>query len=99
MLHAVNRLPDYQEKSQLVKEICENDVALKEARDEIFKPLVESVRKLIKHTNSPEDSVSLKAIIEHLKIAGLYVEKSEVSHSGSLSITPDHAAKVIDASK
>lgn len=78
----MNRLPDYQERSELVKEICENDVALKQAREEIFKDLVNSVKKLIGHTESADASISLKAVIEHLKIAGLYVEKHE--HSGKI---------------
>lgn len=93
----MKRAPDYHQKSKKIEEICANDVALKKAREEIFKELSQSVKIIKNLRNSQDESISLKACREHALLAGLYVERSEVNHSGNLVISPDHAKKVLNA--
>lgn len=82
-----DRLPDWDERSNIIQEECDNEAALKAARDEIFGDLVASVSYLKQVRNDPlqETKERLKAAIEHCKLAGLYVE--QVKHSGQVKIT------------
>ncbi len=93
--------PSYDKSSQELSEECQNDVALVEARKEIYAELSKSIQ-IIKELRLSEDaSIQLKACREHLLLAGLYVEKSEVNNKGTMSLTisPEHAANVIKAAK
>lgn len=66
--------PDYFERSKLIQDECDNDVALKQARHAVFHDLVESVQQLKALRGSSDESVALAAIKHHLKLAGLEVE-------------------------
>lgn len=91
--------PSYDKSSQELSEECANDVALIEARKEIYAELSKSIQILKQLRLNEDASIQLKACREHLLLAGLYVEKSEVNNKGSISlvISPDQAAKVVNA--
>lgn len=82
----MKRAKDYAEKSKKIKDVCDNDVALKAAREEIYKELTQSISIIKQLRYSEDQSIQLKAVKEHLTLAGLYVEK--VEHSGSVEFQP-----------
>ena len=82
----MKRAKDYAEKSKIIKDVCDNDVALKAAREEIYKELTQSISIIKQLRYSEDQSIQLKAVKEHLTLAGLYVEK--VEHSGSVEFQP-----------
>ena len=82
------RQPDYNEKSKLAKDLADeiDKEALRLAREAICADLPETLKILKNHRNDDNPKVSLDACKEHLKLAGLYVER--VDHSGSVSFEP-----------
>lgn len=97
----MTRDPDYKEKSEAVLAECNDEALLKSAREEIYKTLTDSVQKIKSLVHSKDDAIALRAAREHLLLAGLYVEKSEVNNKGTMSLTisPEQAARVISASQ
>lgn len=93
--------PDYEERSALLEQedAIEEKASIREVTSIIRHTLKESVKELINLTRSGDESIRLNAVKHHLKLAGLEVEKSEVNNKGvmSLTISPEQAARVIDA--
>lgn len=77
---------DYNKRSAKHAQECDNDTALKAAREEIYKELTQSISIIKQLRYSEDQSIQLKAVKEHLTLAGLYVEK--VEHSGSVEFQP-----------
>lgn len=77
---------DYNLRSKKHAQECANDIALKAAREEIYKELTNSISVIKQLRYSEDQSIQLKAAKEHLTLAGLYVEK--VEHSGEVQFTP-----------
>lgn len=94
------KVSDYNERSSKIAEICANDKALLEARAEIFKDLIGSVRLLKKLRNDSSDpSIQLQAVKHHLKLAGLEIDRSESKKELVINITAGQAEKIQQAEK
>lgn len=63
---------DYNQKSEEIKKLCDNDVALEAARKAIFEDLVGSVAIIKQQRNAESSADSIRACKEHLTLAGLY---------------------------
>lgn len=103
------KLSDFEERNAMLAQTVmrQMEEARIEAVDKLSKSLANSAEELISLTKfSAEEAVEaqsanvrLSAIKHHLKLAGLEVERSEVSHTGGLTISSEHAAKVLDAAR
>lgn len=103
------KLPDFEERNAILAQAVMRQ--MEEARinavDKLSKQLADSAQTLINLTNfegkdavaAASANVRLKAINLHMELAGLKIDRQEVNHTGSLSISPDHAAKVLDAAR
>lgn len=88
MVAKSKKLPDYEERSKEIAELVEMVEA--DYRKEINKDLVQSVRGLIELTRSSDPSIALKAIKEHLLLAGLYEDKEPKSKFSPIQIFLPH---------
>lgn len=76
----MKRQPGYEQRSKEIAAECANEEVLKKIREEIFKDLDQSLACLKEMRFSDDENIALRAVKEHLTLAGLYVEK--VEHTG-----------------
>lgn len=75
----VAKLPTHAKKSKEIAEKCDYQDAIKKAQKELYGDLIESVKLLKKFRYNEDESVALNAVKHHLKLAGLEIERQEVS--------------------